>query len=97
MERTNIYLETHQVETLRRLGQQRDQPVSMLVRDAIDEWLAAQGAEALGEDEWQERFGKLLAGRDKAAAKLKLSDNQVDRDVASAVREVRKARTARRR
>jgi hypothetical protein len=97
MERTNIYLETRQLETLRRLSQQRGEPVSTLVRDAIDEWLKARGAHVLGEDEWQERFARLLAARDKAAPGLKLSDEKVDRDVAAAIREVRKARAARRR
>src|SRR6266568_2719190 len=59
MRRTNIYLPDEQLEALRQLGEQRDQPVAELVRQAVDAWLEAQGVEVIGEDEWASRFGAL--------------------------------------
>lgn len=96
MRRTNIYLSEEQRTTLQALGDQRGVPMSELVRQAIDEWLRSQGVRVLGEDEWAQRFDALMARR-KLALGRSPSQTTVDRDVAAAVREVRRARAARRR
>jgi hypothetical protein len=97
MRRTNIYLDEGQLEALRGLSDRRGQPVAELVRDAIDEWLSAQGVRRIPEDEWQRRFAALLARRTRIAEEQGFTQEDVDRDVMEAVREVRKARAARRR
>lgn len=97
MRRTNIYLEEQQVDTLRRLGEQRGVPVAGLVREAIDAWLESQGVRVIDEDEWGRRFDALLARRDRIAREQGFPADDVERDVLAAVREVRRARTARRR
>ena len=97
MKRTNIYLSAEQLATLQALGDQRGQPMSELIREAIDEWLGGQGIRFLDEDEWARRFDALLARRRAASKRRSPSQTAVDRDVAAAVREVREARTARRR
>jgi hypothetical protein len=96
MERTNVYLSDEQLETLRRLGRHRGVPVAALIREALDAWLEQEGVRPIDEDEWQRRFGDLLTRRGQAAKKPGFSEEDVERDVAAAVREVRKARTARR-
>lgn len=96
MRRTNIYLSEDQLATLRALGGQRGIAMSELVRQAIDEWLRAQGVRVLTEDEWGQRFDALLS-RPRLAGGRRPSPSTVDRDVAAAVREVRRARAAGRR
>lgn len=96
MKRTNIYLSEEQLTTLQALGDQRGVPMSELVRQAIDEWLRSQGVRVLGDDEWARRFDALMARR-KVARSRSPSPATVDREVAAAVREVRRARAARRR
>jgi hypothetical protein len=95
MKRTNIYLSEDQLTTLQALGDQRGQPVAELVRQAVDEWLRSQGVSVLDEDQWVRRFGSLL-GRG-AGKRRPTSSAAVDRDVAAAIREVRRGRAARRR
>lgn len=99
MKRTNIYLADRQAELLRRIGESRDRPVAELVREAVDSWLAAQGAKAIPADEWQERIDALLGRRRRIAETERFSEDDVHRDVATAVREVRarRKRPARRR
>jgi hypothetical protein len=97
MKRTNIYLDDEQLELLRKLGERRGEPVAVLVREAVDSWLAAQGARRLSEDEWQRRFEALLERRNRIADEGSFDEAQVGRDVMAAVREVRRARAARRR
>jgi hypothetical protein len=97
MRRTNIYLSEEQLRALKALGDSRGEPVSGLVREALDEYLRAQGVQVLDADEWQKRFDTLLERRDRIAKKRGFKEKDVERDVAEAVREVRKARAARRR
>lgn len=97
MRRTNIYLDDDQLESLRGLSDRRGQPVASLVREAIDEWLATQGVRRIPDDEWKRRFSALLERRRRIADKEDFSQDEVERDVMEAVREVRKARAARRR
>jgi predicted DNA-binding protein len=97
MQRTNVYLEDEQLALLRGLSERRGQPVAMLVREAIDQWLAAQRVRRIPEDDWQRRFSALLERRARIADEQGFSQEDVERDVMEAVREVRKARAARRR
>jgi predicted DNA-binding protein len=97
MRRTNIYLDDDQLESLRGLSDRRGQPVATLVREAIDHWLAAQGVRRIPEDEWQRRFSALLDRRGQVADEHGFSQEEIERDVMEAVREVRRARAARRR
>ena len=95
--RTNIYLEDRQLDLLGRVAEGEDTSVADLVRRAVDAWLAARGASGIPEDEWERRFRRLLEGRRRTARRLRLSEDQVERDVAAAIREVRRAKRARRR
>lgn len=97
MKRTNIYLDDEQLELLRGLGERRGEPVASLVREAVDAWLEAQGARRLPEDEWERRFDALLERRRRIAEEGGFDEAEVERDVMQAVREVRRARAARRR
>jgi predicted DNA-binding protein len=97
MRRTNIYLDEEQLASLRGLSERRGQPVATLVREAIDEWLSTQGVRRIPDDEWQRRFSALLQRRARIADEQGFSQEKVERDVMEAVREVRKARAARRR
>jgi hypothetical protein len=97
MRRTNVYLSDEQLDTLRRIGTLRAQPVAELVREAVDYWLQAQGVRSLPADELERRFDALLARRRQAAREQAFEPAEVERDVMQAVREVRKARAARRR
>jgi hypothetical protein len=97
MRRTNIYLEEGQLATLQALGERRGVPVAQLVREAVDVWLEAQGVRRVSRDEWERRFDELLERRRRIAAEGGFSEEDVERDVMEAVREVRKARAARRR
>jgi hypothetical protein len=94
MQRTNIYLDERQLGLLRRLAGERGVAVAELVRRAVDLWLDSQGARVIDEDEWQRRFDELLERRSLIAERRGFSQEDVDRDVASAVREVRRARAA---
>jgi Ribbon-helix-helix domain len=96
MRRTNIYLSDEQLAALRAVASERDVPVAVLVRQAVDAWLESEGVRVLPEDEWQRRFDALLRRRDEVAAGLEVSEEDVEGDVMEAVREVRRARAARR-
>ncbi len=97
MRRTNIYLDDRQIQVLRRLGEQRSAAVSELIREAVDAWLAAQGAHLIDEGEWHRRFTSLLQRRREVAQRLQPQPGQVDRDVTAAVAQLRRAAPARRR
>jgi hypothetical protein len=97
MQRTNIYLSEEQLEALRRVSEQRAQPVAALVREAIDEWLRSRNVRPIPEDEWRDRFEELLAQRTRLAQDRGWTEDEVERDVTAALDEVRRARTARRR
>jgi Ribbon-helix-helix protein, copG family len=96
MKRTNIYLDDEQLELLRSLGERRGEPVAVLVREAVDSWLQAQGARRIPPDERERRFDALLRRRDQIWRELGVSEEEVEREVAEAIREVRQARAARR-
>ena len=95
MRRTNIYLSDQQTAHLRRLAEHRGEPVAALVREAIDAWLKSQNVREIDEDEWRRKFGELLERRGRLAQEREWDEEQVERDVMEAVREVRRARSAR--
>lgn len=97
MERVNIYLDERQLSALRGLGERQGKPVAELVREAIDGWLEDQGVRTIAPNEWEQRFDALLEQRRGIAKGQDFPEDEVDRDVMAAVREVRKARAARRR
>lgn len=97
MERVNIYLDERQLSALRGLGERQGKPVAELVREAIDGWLEDQGVRTIAPNEWEQRFDALLEQRRAIAKGQNFPEDEVDRDVMAAVREVRKARAARRR
>lgn len=97
MRRTNIYLAERQLGLLRKVSEDRGRPVAELVRDAVDSWLAAEGVREIPEDEWQARFDALVTRRGGIAEREGFAEEQVQRDVNAAVREVRRTRAARRR
>lgn len=96
MRRTNVYLDDRQLDLLRLLGERRGLPVAALVREAIDGYLESQGVRRLEDDEWKRRFDALVGERRRTAESLGLTEDQVEREVFEAIREVREARAARR-
>jgi hypothetical protein len=94
MERTNIYLDDREIAALRLLSRRTGRPVAVLVREAVDAWLDAQGVTAIEPDDWSRRFDELLGRRGRLAAAEGWTDEQVAPDVARAVAEVRRSRAA---
>jgi hypothetical protein len=95
MERTNIYLSERELTALRRLSRQTGRPVAHLVREAVDAWLDGQGVRVVADDDWAERLGQLLDRGRRIAETQGWRQEDVDRDVAEAVAEVRRMRRAR--
>lgn len=92
MRRTNIYLDDRQLEVLRQLSGDRGRPIAALVREAVDGWLEAQGAQPVAPEEWGRRFAALLERRRSLAAAGGFDADAAERDVLEAVREARAAR-----
>lgn len=92
MIRTNVYLDEAQLGALRATAESRGEPVAALVRQAVDAWLAENGVRPIPVDEWEARFDALLERRTRIARRVKPSPARVERDVATAVAEVRAAR-----
>ena len=95
--RTNIYLEDAQLDLLGRVAEGEGTSVADLVRRAVDAGLAGRKVRRVPEDEWQRRFRALLEKRRRIARRLRLKEEDVEREVAEAIREVRQARRASRR
>ena len=72
-------------------------PVDQLASEAVRAWLDAKGVRREVDDEWRRRFGEFLEERRAIAEAAGWSDEEVQRDVDEAVREVREARAAHRR
>jgi hypothetical protein len=94
MQRTNIYLSEGQLTGLRGVADSRGATVAALVREAVDEWLERNGVRSVEPDEWSRRFDALLTRRERSAESGDWVQEDVDRDVAEAVAEVRRARAA---
>jgi hypothetical protein len=96
-QRTNIYLDDHQLAVLRALAEARGESVAALVRTAVNEWIRGHGVRHVDEDEWTRRFDEFLERGRKRAQQEGWTEEEVERDVMEAIREVRRARAARRR
>ena len=94
MQRTNIYLEDDDLESLRALGSHQGRAVAELVREAVAEWLDKHDVQHIDEDDWQVRLGLLLERRQQIATEAGWDTDEVERDVAASVAEVREARSA---
>ena len=94
MRRTNIYLSEAQIARLRGVADSRGSTVAALVRDAVEEWLERNGVRSVDADEWSRRFDALVSRRERVADSEAWAQEDVDRDVAEAVAEVRRARAA---
>lgn len=92
MRRTNVYLDESQLSALRSVSEGRGESVAALVREAIDEWLEANGVRPIPVDEWEQRFDALLERRSRIAQRVKPSPARVERDITAAVAEARSAR-----
>jgi predicted transcriptional regulator len=95
MQRTNIYLDDDQVDLLRRIAGERGTPMSVLIREAIDSWLAAQGARPIGPDEWERRFDALMGRRRAIAEQGGFDPDVVEVDVLKEIRAARRGRGVR--
>lgn len=96
MERTSIGVDEDQLAALRAIGRQTGRPVAALVREAVAQWLAAQGARVLEDDEWGRRLAALLDRRGRLAGARGRAVEDIEADVARAVAEVRRSQAARR-
>jgi hypothetical protein len=92
MIRTNVYLDEEQLRALRAVSESRSESVAALVRQAVDDWLAENGVRPIPVDEWERRFDSLLERRERIARRVKPAPDGVERDIATAVAEVRSAR-----
>lgn len=92
MKRTNIYLSERQLLLLGVAARSRGRSVADLVREAVDGWLVGAGVQPGDGESWRREFDRILARRRKVARALALTQEEVDREVAEAVREVRRAR-----
>ena len=92
MIRTNVYLDEEQLGALRAVSESCGKPVAALVRQAVDDWLAENGVRQIPADEWKQRFDALLDRRARVARRVKPAPARVERDIATAVVEVRSAR-----
>jgi Arc/MetJ-type ribon-helix-helix transcriptional regulator len=79
------------------LAKIRGQTVEDVLAEAVDAWLAAHGVRLVRDEEWRRRFAEFLAARNALAEQHNWTDEEIQADVDAAVKEVREARTARRR
>lgn len=96
MERSGIDLEERQLAALRAMSTRTGRPVAVLVREAVDHWLATRDAPAPEDDAWARRFAALLERRGRLAEARGWPAQAVDADVARAIAEVRRSHPARR-
>jgi len=94
MRRTNIYLADDELTALRLIGRRQGRPMAVLVREAVAAWLTAQGVQPIEDEEWARRFDLLLDRRRRTAAEAGWQPDDVERDVATTVEEVRRDRAA---
>lgn len=87
MQRTNIYLDEDQLRALKHLAADEQQSVALLVRRAVDEFLARRFEERTN---WGERFDA-LAQRIRSRVPTRLTPEQIEADITAARQEVRQA------
>lgn len=78
------------------LAKIRSQTIENVLVEAVDAWLTAQGIRLVRDDEWRRQFGEFLARRSDLADQNKWTDEEIEADIAAAVKEVREGRAARR-
>ena len=93
MQRTNIYLEEHQLRALKHLAAEDRQSVADLVRSAVDAYLAKRLAE---DAEWRDRLFQLLADV-QSRMPAGVTSEEIEADITAARDEVRQERRAARR
>ena len=90
MQRTNIYLDEDQLRALKHLAVEEQQSVALLVRHAVDEFLARRFEE---HTDWGERFDALV-NRIRSRVPVDLTSEQIEVDIGEARDEVRQAHHA---
>lgn len=88
MQRTNIYLDEDQLRALKHLAVEEQQSVALLVRRAVDEFLARQFAE---QADWGDRFDALVE-RIRSRVPSRVTPEEIEADIGAAREEVRQAR-----
>lgn len=106
MKRTQIYLDQEQDRRLRDLAAQAGRPLTDLVRQALNEYLArwdpdyaprvSDPPRLIPEDEWRSDFEAAVA-RMRAGVDPTWTAEEIEADIVAAVAEVRRERLARRR
>ena len=90
MQRTNIYLDEDQLRALKHLAVEEQQSVALLVRRAVDEFLARRFEE---HNDWGERFDALVS-RIQSRIPAHLTSEQIEADIGAAREEVRQMHQA---
>ena len=85
MQRTNIYLDDDQIRALKHLAAEERQTVAVLVRRAVDEYLASRFRDSA---DWGERFDALVA-RIQSRIPAGVTPEQIEADITAAHEEVR--------
>jgi len=87
MQRTNIYLDEDQLRALKHLAVEEKQSVALLVRRAVDEFLAHRFEERA---DWGERFDALVS-RIRSRIPADLTPDQIEAEISEAREELRQA------
>ena len=85
MQRTNMYLDEEQLRALKHLAAEEHESVALLVRRAVDEFLARRFQNA---DDWGRRFDELVT-RVQGRVPPGLMAEQIEDDITTARAEVR--------
>jgi hypothetical protein len=88
MRRTSIYLDDDQLRALRHLAVEEQQPVSELVRRAVDRFLAERLRD---QPDWGERLDALMR-RIQSRIPADVTAEQIEADITAARGEVRQTR-----
>lgn len=89
-----VDLTEEQLDVLDGLSDLLGRPIDELIREAVDQWLAAQATVLVVDDEWDRRMGVLLERRRQLAEERGWTQENVETVVAEEVGEVRAARRA---
>ena len=92
MRRTNIYLDDDQLSALKHLAVEEQQSLAVLVRRAVDQYLAHRFGER---GDWGERFDALIH-RIQSRIPTELTPEQIEADISEARAEARATRQVRR-
>ncbi|MEA2639393.1 MAG: hypothetical protein QOF51_787 [Chloroflexota bacterium] len=90
MRRTNIYLDDDQLCALKHLAVEEQQSLAVLVRQAVDEYLARRFGDPAA---WNERFDTLIQ-RIQSRMPSEVTPEEIEADITVAREEVRQAHRA---